>query len=98
MAKDAPNVIANNEVAFDFPLEAHASEVSSTSVEAIYDQNDNHYILHMTYNTVKSMNKSVFEPSFLHAQNDKWTQKKADILNQILFLQEVNVLNSIFRR
>ena len=48
----------------------------------------------MTDNTVKSMNKSVFESSFLPAQNDKWTQKKADILNQILFLQEVNVLNS----
>ncbi len=40
------------------------------------------------------MNKSVFETSFFHAQNDKQTQKKADILNQILFLQDVNVLNS----
>ena len=94
MAKDAPNVIADDEVAFDFPPEAHASEISSSSVEAIYDQTDTHYILRMTDNTVKSMNKAVFESSFVHAQNDKWTQKKADILNQILFLQEVNVLNS----
>ncbi len=98
MAKDALNVIANDEVAFDFPPVAHASEINSSSVEAIYDQpeTDTHYILHMIDNTVKSMNTSVFESSFFHAQNDNLTQKKADILNQILFLQvqEVNVVDS----
>ncbi len=64
----------------------HASEISSSTVEAIHYQTDTHYILRMIDNTVKSMDTAVFESSFLHAQNDKWTQKKADILNQILFL------------
>ena len=40
------------------------------------------------------MNKSVFESSFIRAQNEKWTQKNADIFNQILVLQETNAFNS----
>ena len=40
------------------------------------------------------MNKSFFESFFIHAQNKTWTTKNADIFNQILFFQEVNVLKS----
>ena len=40
------------------------SEINSSSVDAILDQTDTHYILHMNNNSVKSMNKSVFESSF----------------------------------
>ena len=94
MAKDSPNVIEKGDVMFDFPPEAHVSEIISSSVDAILDQTDTHYILHMTNNSVKSMNKSIFESSFIRAQNGPWTQKNADIINRILYLQEVNVFNS----
>ncbi len=40
MAKDSPNVIENSEVALYFPPEAHVSEISSSSVNAILDQTD----------------------------------------------------------
>ncbi len=40
------------------------------------------------------MNKSVFEASFVLDQNNKCIQKNADIFNQVLFFQEVNVLKS----
>ena len=40
------------------------------------------------------MNKSVFQSSFVRAQNGQWTQKNADIMNQILYFQEVNAFNS----
>ena len=36
----------------------------------------------------------VFEAAFLRAQNDSWSQKKAKIMNQIFFLQEVNAFAS----
>ncbi len=79
---------------FDFPPEAHVSESNSSSVDAILDHTDTHYILHMTNNSVKSMNKSMFESSFIRAQNGQWTQNNAVIINQILYLQEVNAFNS----
>ena len=94
MAKDSPNVIEADDMVFDFPPEAHVSEINSSSVDAILDQTDTHYILHMSNNSVKSMNKSVFESSFIRAQNEQWTQKNADIFNQILVLQETNAFNS----
>jgi hypothetical protein len=46
---------------FDFPPKAHVSEIDSSSVDAILDQTDTHYIQHMTNNSVKLMNQSVFE-------------------------------------
>jgi hypothetical protein len=69
-------------------------EITSSSVDPILDQTDTHYILHLTNNSVKSMNKSVFESSFIRAQNGQWTQNNAAIFNQILYLQEVNAFNS----
>ena len=94
MAKDSQKVIEDGDVMFDFPPEAHVSEITSSSVDAILDQTDTHYILHMTNNSVKSMNKSIFESSFIRAQNGQWTQSNAAIFNQILYLQEVNAFNS----
>ena len=94
LAKDSPNVIEADDMVFDFPPEAHVSEINSSSVDAILDQTDTHYILHMNNNSVKSMNKSVFESSFIRAQNEKLTQTNADIFNQILVLQETNAFNS----
>ena len=48
----------------------------------------------MTDDSVKSMAKPVFEASFVRAQNGSWSQKKAKIMNQIFFLQEVSVFAS----
>jgi hypothetical protein len=42
MAKDAPNVIDNEEVALDFPPEANISEITTSSVDSI------RYSLHFT--------------------------------------------------
>jgi hypothetical protein len=67
--------------------ESSSSEINSSSVDAILDQNDTHYILHMTNNSVKSMNKSIFGSSFIRAQNGQWTKKNAVIIDQILNLQ-----------
>ena len=53
MAKDPPNVIEADDMVFDFPPEAHVSEINSSSVDAILDQTDTHYILHMNNNSVK---------------------------------------------
>ncbi len=36
MAKDAPNVIDNEEVALDFPPEANISEITTLSVDSIW--------------------------------------------------------------
>jgi hypothetical protein len=91
MVKDSPNGIKADDMVFDFPPEAHVSEINSSSVDAILNQTDTHYILHMNNNSVKSMNKSVFESSFIRAQNEQWTQKNADIINQIL---QTNAFNS----
>jgi hypothetical protein len=94
MAKDAPNVIDNEEVALDFPPEANISEITTSSVDSILDQTDTHYILQMSNASVKSMSKPLFVSSFIRAQNVSWTQKNADIMNQILFLDEVHLLSS----
>ena len=90
MAKDAPNVIENGEVAVDFPPEANVADISSSSVASILNQNDTHYILQMTDTSVKSMAKPLFVSSFVRAQNATWSQKNAELMNQILFLEEVN--------
>jgi hypothetical protein len=65
IAKDSPNIIEADDEVFDFPPEAHVSEINSSSVDAILEQTDTHYYLHMNNNSVKSMNKSVCETSFL---------------------------------
>jgi hypothetical protein len=94
MAKDSPNVVDNGEVVIDFPPEANVSEIMSSSVNSILDQTDTHYILLMKKDSVKSMNKSIFEATFVRAQNKNWTQNNADVFNQVLFLQEMNAFNS----
>jgi len=96
MAKDAPNVIDNEEVALDFPPEANISEITTSSIDFILDQTDTHYILQMSDTSVKSMAKPLFvsSSSFVRAQNSLWTQKNADIMNQILFLDEIHLLSS----
>ena len=94
LAKDLPNVIDNDQVVLDFPPEANVSDISDSSVESILDQSETHYILQMTNGSVKSIVKPVFESSFVRAQNNTWSQKNADIMNQVLFLHEVNVFNS----
>jgi hypothetical protein len=48
----------------------------------------------MSNASVKSMSKPLFVSSFVRAQNASWTQKNADITNQILFLDEVHLLSS----
>ncbi len=93
MAKDSPDVIDNCEMALDFLPEAHVSEINSSSVDAILDQTDTHFILCMDNDSIKSM-KSLLEASFVLTQNIKWTQKNTDIFNQVLFFQEANVLKS----
>ena len=40
------------------------------------------------------MAKPLFVSSFIGAQNSLWTQKNADIMNQILFLDEIHLLSS----
>ncbi len=72
LAKDAPNVIENGEVAVDFPPEANVADISSSSVALILDQNDTHYILQMTDTSIKSMEKTLFVSSFVLAQNATW--------------------------
>ena len=94
MAKDAPDFIDNTEVTLDFPPEANISEITCSSVETILDQTETHYILQMTNKTVRSMSKPTFEAAFIRAQNAIWSQKNADIMNQILFLQEFNAISS----
>ena len=94
MAKDSPDFIDNEEVVLDFPPEANTSDINSSSVETILDQTETHYILQMTDDSVKSMAKPTFEASFVRAQNAVWSQKNANIMNQILFLQEVNAFSS----
>ncbi len=42
MAQDSPNVTENGDVMFDFPPEAHVSEITSSSVDAILDQTSAH--------------------------------------------------------
>jgi hypothetical protein len=69
MAKDAPNVIDNEEVALDFPPEANISEINTSSVDSILNQTDTHYILQMSNASVKSMSKPLFVSSFIRAQN-----------------------------
>ncbi len=61
MAKDSLNVVDNGEVVIYFPPEAHVSEIMSSSVDSILNQTDTHYILRMKNDSVKSMNKSIFE-------------------------------------
>ena len=94
MAKDAPDFIDNGETVLDFPPEANVSDISSSSVDSILDQTDTHYIFRMANDSVKSMAKTVFEASFVRAQNASWNQKNATIMNQMLFLQEVNAFAS----
>jgi len=94
LAKDAPNVIDNGEVALDFPPEANISDITASSVDSILHQTDTHYILQMTNDSVKSMSKPLFVSSFVQAQNASWTQKNACIMNQILFLDEAHLLSS----
>jgi hypothetical protein len=94
MAKDAPNVIDNGEVALDFPPEANISDITISSVDSIVDQTDTHYILQMTDDSVKSMSKPLFVSSFVRAQNASWTQKNALIMNQVLLLDEIHLLSS----
>ena len=86
MAKDAPNVIDNGEVALNFPPEASISDIITSSVDSIIDQTDTHYILQMTDDSVKSMSKPLFVYSFVRAQNASWTQKNALIMNQVSLL------------
>ena len=45
LAKDAPDVIDNGEVVLDFPPEANASDINSSSVDSIMDQTETLYIL-----------------------------------------------------
>ena len=40
------------------------------------------------------MAKPVFKTSFVRAQNGSWSQKTANIMNQLFFLQEVNAFAS----
>jgi hypothetical protein len=94
MAKDSPNVIDNGEIALDFPPEAQVSEISTDSVSAILDQTETHYILRMKNDSIKSMAKPIFESSFVQAQNSNWTQKNAEIMNQVLFLHEMNAMDT----
>jgi hypothetical protein len=93
-AKIPENVIETDDIVFDFPPEAHVLAINSSSVDAILDQTESHYILHMNKNSIKSMNKSEFDSAFNRAQNEQWTQKNADIIKQILVLQETNAFNS----
>ena len=92
MAKDSPDFIDNGEMVLDFPPEANVSDISSSSVDSILDQTETHYILQMTNDSVKSMAKPMFEAAFVRAQNYSWSQKNAKIMNQVLFLQEVDAL------
>ena len=78
----------------DFPPEANIFDISSSSVDSILDQTETHYILRMTNESIRSMAKPVFEASFVRAQNASWSQKSAEIMNQILFLQEVHAITS----
>ena len=94
LAKDAPNVIDNGEVALDFPPEANIMDITASSITSILHQTDTHYILQMTDDSVKSMSKPLFVSTFVRAQNASWTQKTACIMNQILFLDEVYSLSS----
>ena len=48
----------------------------------------------MTNDSIRSMVKPVFEASFVRAQNTSWSQKSAEIINQILFLQKVHAIIS----
>ena len=50
----------------------------------------------MTSDSVMSMAKPVFEASFVSAHNGSWSQKTANIMNQlrVFFLQEVNAFAS----
>jgi hypothetical protein len=64
MAKDAPNVIDNEEVALDFPPEANISEITTSSVGSIFDQTYTHYILQMSNASVNTMSKPLFVFSF----------------------------------
>jgi hypothetical protein len=93
MAKDAPNVIDNEEVALEFPPEANISDITTSSVDSILDQTDTHYILQMSNASVRSMPKPLFLSSFVRAQNASWTPRNACIINQILFLDEVHLLS-----
>ena len=78
----------------DFPPEANIFDIGSSSVDSILDQTETHYILRMTNDSIRSMAKPVFEASFVRAQNSSWSQKSAEIMNQILFLQEVHAITS----
>ena len=93
-AKDAPNIIDNGEVALEFPPEANVADINSSSVGSILDQTDTHYILQMTNTSVRSMAKPLFISSFVRAQNATWSQKNAEIMNQILFLEEAHSFSS----
>ena len=42
LAKDAPNVIDDGEVALDFPPEADVSDITASSVDSILHQTDTH--------------------------------------------------------
>ena len=48
----------------------------------------------MSHYIIMSMAKAVFEASFVRAQNGSWSQKNANIMNQLFFLQEVNAFAS----
>ena len=93
-AKVAPNIIDNGEVALEFPPEANVADINSSSVGSILDQTDTHYILQMTNTSVRSMAKPLFISSFVRAQNATWSQKNAEIMNQILFLEEAHSFSS----
>ena len=94
MAKDSPDLIDNGDTVLDFPPEANVSDINVSSVDSILDQTETHYILRMTDDSVKSMAKTLFEASFVRAQNASWSQKNAKIINQLYFLQEINTLAS----
>jgi hypothetical protein len=54
---------------------------------------DTHYILQTSNYLVKSMPKPPFVSSFAKAHNASWTQKKAYLMNQTSFFEEVYSLS-----
>jgi hypothetical protein len=93
-ARDIPKIIDNGEVALEFPPEANVADFNSLSVGSILDQTDTHYILQMTNTSVRSMAKPLIISSFVRAQNAMRSQKNAEIVNQILFLEEIHSFSS----
>jgi hypothetical protein len=87
-AKDAPNVLDSGEIAFNFPQEANDSEINASSVKAIIDQTETHYVLQTTDESIRSMAKPTFISTLIRTQNDNWTENGAEIMNTVLLLDE----------